>query len=628
MTDDALIAFERGAPEYEAARRAAVWNARTPDRHPDVIVHARSEADVVRAVRAAGEAGQTIGVRSGGHSWAGNHLRDGGMLIDLSRHDRGRRSTPRRDARHRRARAVTATSLAATLAEHDRFFPGGHCVGVGVGGYLLQGGYGWNGRLHGPACMSVEAIDVVTAAGELVRADADAARRPLLGRARIGPRLLRRRHALPPAPVPASRRSSPTRLYLYPLDVLEDVFRWAREIGPRVPPRMELMVVVHRDAEGELEVVVTGPVLADTEEEAREILALLETCPVRGPREGRAAVRRAGAMEDLYAGVHAHYPDDHRYAVDNMWTHAPVDDLLPGLRRDRRDAAARALSHMLWMNWAPSHPDTPARPDMAYSVEDEIYIALYAIWQDPARDDARTRRGRATTWRRWRRSRPASSSPTRTSAQRPARFLSDEHYARLRRDPRGLRPGRALPLVDGPAVTRRPRRLPRPADGAARPGGARGDRARADGPGAGAAARPSSTGCSTRSRPPSRPAGARCPDGVSLRRRAHADAGRHGGDGRLVVRLAPARSAALPRLAPRGAPLQPRRAAGDPRGEGALGDRAPSRRGRRHRRRPRADRVLPADRARLLDRRARRPARRRRSSAGSSATTGCTSATR
>ena len=62
--------------------------------------------------------------------------------------------------------------LVATLAEQELFFPAGHCVGVAVGGYLLQGGFGWNGRVHGPACSSVEAIDVVTADGELIRADA------------------------------------------------------------------------------------------------------------------------------------------------------------------------------------------------------------------------------------------------------------------------------------------------------------------------------------------------------------------------------------------------------------------------------------------------------------------------
>ena len=39
---------------------------------------------------------------------------------------------------------------------------------------------------------------------------------------------------------------------------------------------------------------------------------------------------------------------------------------------------------MLWMNWGAN----PAREEMAYSVEDEIYIALYAVWQDPADDQA------------------------------------------------------------------------------------------------------------------------------------------------------------------------------------------------------------------------------------------------
>jgi hypothetical protein len=39
---------ERGEENYDRARRAAVWNARTPERYPDAIVLAGSEADVVR----------------------------------------------------------------------------------------------------------------------------------------------------------------------------------------------------------------------------------------------------------------------------------------------------------------------------------------------------------------------------------------------------------------------------------------------------------------------------------------------------------------------------------------------------------------------------------------------------
>ena len=44
-------AFERGDRGYEAARRATVWNARLPDRYPEVIVQATSEVDVVTAIR-------------------------------------------------------------------------------------------------------------------------------------------------------------------------------------------------------------------------------------------------------------------------------------------------------------------------------------------------------------------------------------------------------------------------------------------------------------------------------------------------------------------------------------------------------------------------------------------------
>ena len=56
-----------------------------PQRFPDRIVQAGSVDDVVAAVRAARAAGQRVSVRSGGHSWSGNHVRDGGVLIDVSR---------------------------------------------------------------------------------------------------------------------------------------------------------------------------------------------------------------------------------------------------------------------------------------------------------------------------------------------------------------------------------------------------------------------------------------------------------------------------------------------------------------------------------------------------------------
>ena len=426
-------ALRRGEDGHEDARRAAVWNARTPDRFPDLIVQAASEDDVVLAVRMARDQGMSVAVRSGGHSWAGSHVRDGGLLIDVSR-----LTGVAVDAGAMTARVqpgCRGNDLVAALGERDLFFPAGHCVGVAVGGYLLQGGFGWNGRVHGPACMSVEAIDVVTADGELIRAD-EAEHADLLWAARgAGPGFFGAVTGFHVRVYPKPKVVA-NGVFLYPIDCLDEVFRWAHEIGPRVSRSMELMVVIHRDEDGEPEIAVTGPVLVNSDEEAAEALAVLETCPVLD-RAKMAAPNIPVRLEDLYAGVHAAYPDDHRYSADNMWTHAPIDDLLPGLRRIAA-TLPEAPSHMLWMNWG----ESPARPDMAYSVEDETYIAVYGVWTDAARDDANVA---------WATDRMREMEHLATGIQladenlgmRPARFATEENMARLDRvreryDPEGL----------------------------------------------------------------------------------------------------------------------------------------------------------------------------------------------
>lgn len=410
-----------GESGYEEARRAAVWNAFTPPRFPDLIVRAASDEDVVRAVRLARAEGMKVGVRSGGHSWAGNHLRDGGLLLDVSllnglRVDReAMKATVGPGAR--------GNEVLAALAERDLFFPAGHCPGVALGGYLLQGGFGWNGRVHGPACMSVEAIDVVTAEGELVRADEENHPDLFWAARGSGPGFFGAvtRFHLRLYPEPAHVANA---VYLYPLECLEEVFTWLAEIGPRVAREVELMAIIHRDHEGELEIAVTGPALVDSAEQAAEALAVLETCPVR-ERAKLAVPNVEVGLPDLYAAVHESYPDDHRYAVDNMWTHAPVADLLPGLRRIAETLPA-APSHMLWMNWGPS----PPRPEMAYSVEDETYIALYAVWDDTEEDEANV----AWATERMREMEGLASGiqlADENLGRRPARFVGEGNLARL-----------------------------------------------------------------------------------------------------------------------------------------------------------------------------------------------------
>jgi FAD/FMN-containing dehydrogenase len=162
-------AFRRGDAGYESARCGAVINGRKPQRFPDIIVQVASDHDVVAAVRYAKSRNMKIAVRSGGHSWAGAFIRDGGMLIDLSQMRKFSIDVGARTASVQPG--LIDSDLNRALRQYDLFFPTGHRRTVGLGGFLLQGGFGWSSRTLGPACASVIAIEAVTANGELVRAD-------------------------------------------------------------------------------------------------------------------------------------------------------------------------------------------------------------------------------------------------------------------------------------------------------------------------------------------------------------------------------------------------------------------------------------------------------------------------
>jgi hypothetical protein len=77
----------------------------------------------------------------------------------------------------------------------------------------------------------------------------------------------------------------------------------------------------------------------------------------------------------------SNYLADHRYIVHNVWISAPAEELLPGNRRIIETMPPHP-PHFLWLAWGPS----PARQDMAYSVEDEIYLALYGGWMSAAQE--------------------------------------------------------------------------------------------------------------------------------------------------------------------------------------------------------------------------------------------------
>jgi FAD/FMN-containing dehydrogenase len=156
-------------PEQEAFETArTVWNARF-HRAPALIARCVRADDVAAAVRFARDQGMALSVKSGGHDYAGNTVAEGSLLVDLSPMNSvdvdvaGRRAVVGAGANWGQVDGATYPHGLAT--------PGGTVSSVGVAGFSLGGGSGWLTRKHGLAVDNVRAARVVTAAGEIVRAD-------------------------------------------------------------------------------------------------------------------------------------------------------------------------------------------------------------------------------------------------------------------------------------------------------------------------------------------------------------------------------------------------------------------------------------------------------------------------
>jgi FAD/FMN-containing dehydrogenase len=145
------------------------WNGMI-DRRPAVIVRAVDAADVVVAIAAAREHALPLSVRGGGHSVPGYGVNDGGLVIDLNaiRHVIV-------DPLNRRV-TVGGGALWGDVdhatAPFGLVVPSGIISTTGVGGLTLGGGTGHLTRAFGLTCDSLVGADVVTADGQLVRANA------------------------------------------------------------------------------------------------------------------------------------------------------------------------------------------------------------------------------------------------------------------------------------------------------------------------------------------------------------------------------------------------------------------------------------------------------------------------
>jgi len=154
-------------PDYDEHR--AIWNG-SIDRRPELIARCAGAADVLAALRFAREAGLAIAVRSGGHSFPGLSVADAAMVIDL-----GPMKAIRVDPQRRSAAVEAGARLGDVDRETQAFglaVPAGIVTTSGVAGLTLGGGIGWLMRKHGLTIDNLRSVDVVTADGQFLQANA------------------------------------------------------------------------------------------------------------------------------------------------------------------------------------------------------------------------------------------------------------------------------------------------------------------------------------------------------------------------------------------------------------------------------------------------------------------------
>jgi hypothetical protein len=413
----------RDDADFEATIANTVFNKYVTTGMPACIVIARTEDDIRETLHIAKEKKMQIGICSGGHSWSTNHLREGGLVLDMSHFNAY--SIDKAKMTAIAEPGVAGHLLTYALGEQGLFFPSGHCKGVCLGGYLLKGGFGWFSQRYGLACESVIGLDIMTATGDVVHAsesdNADlywAARGAGSGFFGVVLRFHLRVFAKP--------KVTGVMMQIFTRKHFDDVMKWAHAAAANVPDNVEFQVACTKRpySFGKPVVEVSTLVVAESQQEARTSLAFMRNSPIK-----RKAMLRTPfipmSMRRLYGAFSMAFQDNRRWSVDNMWTDADPSAWLPALNQ-AVDNMPPTPSTVYWLHWKPSND----RPDMAFSLEDKSYIALTGSWKKPE-DDAK--------YGTWATDCLRLLEPVATGIQladenlhhRPAKFIADANMQRL-----------------------------------------------------------------------------------------------------------------------------------------------------------------------------------------------------
>ncbi|KAL4733475.1 FAD binding domain protein [Aspergillus similis] len=367
---------------YEDARVGRVFNQRRPRRYPLAVAKATCVDDIISAVRLAKEKKCRVAVRSGGHSWAAWSVRDDSILIDLGNYKHLAVDATKHIAQA--SPSMTGEEINGTLIkEYGLMFPGGHCPDVGLGGFLLQGGMGWNCRGWGWACERVKAVDVVTAEGQLLHCNQEQNEELYWAARGAGPGfpgVITQFHL---ELIPYPKRGFRSSRYFYPISKYHEAFNWIIAITPTFDIDTEITALsLYPDSSDEICFFILFVTLKHTPEEAEAALAPAHQSRPSGTVEEWFC--REDSLANQYINQRKANPDGHRYCSENAYLQNDAD--VPKLLEEAFTTLPHRKAFSLWYAMNPC--SRRRLPDMALSMQSDHYFALYTVWEEEV-DDTR-----------------------------------------------------------------------------------------------------------------------------------------------------------------------------------------------------------------------------------------------
>ena len=382
---DGRVVFRKDA-DYEAWREGVVWQSRKPDRGPAVMVRPNSAKAVSDALAYARANGLKVAVKSSGHHVWANYLRDDGMLIDMWNFRKVEMDADGESAWIEPS--VWSRDIQLQLGKHGRAFPTAHCGSVGMGGFLLGGGVGYNWENWGGlSAHSILAAEVVTADGKVKLVD-DASEPELawaLRGAGNGFPGVVTRFKVRTYPAPGVLKAS---TFFFPITETAAAMAWLGELAAkgRLPDCEPLVILAHNPMappgappEAAKVCAVRINAFAASETDARKVLAPLGAEPMAAKAAMKLEMEDWNFEQSFYGTLDFRNPLNYgHFGVDSIWT-SRAADALPVLAREFVKAPTPASHVVMSMIGNPANP-----ANAAARIHGSLYVGIYSVGDDAA----------------------------------------------------------------------------------------------------------------------------------------------------------------------------------------------------------------------------------------------------